>query len=253
MKMMRKVENANPMKIIELIEKIEEGITSSIRDYSFLYNEKEQSNLTKAFDKVKETLALIRKGNITIEELYIVLNYEDTLKPLIFKTWVYELEHGADFIYWFKKEKYKTFENAISTTFSNNDTDSFCGAKYGIAFDIKIDGFLGACNKDAATMIQDEEFLSIYTIGRTKDNQVINSYNLATPIITPKQVFDKVGNTYHSKHNEIILDAKFIKPKYAILLNDDISEFEKSLSEIYHIPVKKKEEDNIHSAVGVKK
>ncbi len=250
--MIRKIEQANPKKITELLEIIKEGIISAITDYSFLYNEQGQSILIRSLDYIKKALAIIREGNISLEELQKAFGYEEILKPLIFKTWEFESSRGAEFIYWFKTDNYKSFENAISTTFSNDSTDSFCGANYGIAFDITIDGFLGACNKDAATMMQDEQFLSIYTIGKTNDHQVINSYNLATPIITPKQVFDKKDNTYHSKHNEIILDARFIKPKYVIFLGDDISEFGQSLTEIYHIPVKKKEED-IYLKTGLAK
>ena len=240
--MIRKIEQANHKKITELLEIIKDGIVSSLTDYSFLYNEQEQSILIKALDDIKKVFTIIKDGNISLEELQKVFGYEEILKPLIFKSWEFESSRGAEFIYWFKTDNYKSFENAISTTFSNDFTDSFCGANYGIAFDITIDGFLGACNEDAATMMQDEKFLSIYTIGKTNDHQVINSYNLATPIITPKQVFDKKDNTYHSKHNEIILDARFIKPKYVVFLGDDISEFGQSLAEIYHIPVKNKKE-----------
>lgn len=250
--MIRKIEQANHKKITELLEIIKDGIVSSLTDYSFLYNEQEQSILIKALDDIKKVFTIIKDGNISLEELQKVFGYEEILKPLIFKSWEFESSRGAEFIYWFKTDNYKSFENAISTTFSNDFTDSFCGANYGIAFDITIDGFLGACNEDAATMMQDEKFLSIYTIGKTNDHQVINSYNLATPIITPKQVFDKKDNTYHSKHNEIILDARFIKPKYVVFLGDDISEFGQSLAEIYHIPVKNKKE-NINLEKGITK
>ena len=237
--MIRKIEQANHKKITELLEIIKDGIVSSLTDYSFLYNEQEQSILIKALDDIKKVFTIIKDGNISLEELQKVFGYEEILKPLIFKSWEFESSRGAEFIYWFKTDNYKSFENAISTTFSNDFTDSFCGANYGIAFDITIDGFLGACNKDAATMMQDEKFLSIYTIGKTNDHQVINSYNLATP-------------TYHSKHNEIILDARFIKPKYVVFLGDDISEFGQSLAEIYHISVKKKKE-NINLEKGITK
>ena len=191
--MIRKVEQANPIMITKLLEIIKEGIINAQTDYDFLYNEQELRLLVKARDDIKEALSKIKNGTITIEELQKSLNFEESLKPLIFKTWEFESSRGAEFIYWFKEDKYKSFENAISTTFSNDSTDSFCDANYGIAFDVTIDGFLGACNKDAATMIQESKYWSIYTIGKTSDNQVINSYNLATPIITPKQVFDRRG------------------------------------------------------------
>ena len=108
--MIRKIEQANHKKITELLEIIKDGIVSSLTDYSFLYNEQEQSILIKALDDIKKVFTIIKDGNISLEELQKVFGYEEILKPLIFKSWEFESSRGAEFIYWFKTDNYKSFE-----------------------------------------------------------------------------------------------------------------------------------------------
>ena len=90
-------------------------------------------------------------------------------------------------------------------------------------------------------MIETADKQSIYTIGKTAEGKVINSYNFATPIITPKQVFDKSDNTYMSKHNEIILDSRYIKPKSVIYTDENDIEIVKQISQRFNIPIEFKQ------------
>ena len=68
------------------------------------------------------------------------------------------------------------------------------------------------------------------------NDKVVNSYNLATPIITPKQATSESENTYQSKHNEIILDARYVIPIKIICIDDRFIDLAKSISEENNIP-----------------
>ena len=72
-----------------------------------------------------------------------------------------------------------------------------------------------------------------------EDERVVNSYNLSTPIITPKQTIDSKNNNYKSKHNEIILDAKFATPLEIVCIDDNYIDLAIELSNKYNIPFRK--------------
>jgi len=235
--MLRIVENATHNKIIELLLKINLGINSMINDYNNLYTKEELllfDNIIKMINKVIEK---VKNGTFYNKEIYQVLEYEDKLKPYIFKCWYYEVKNGCEYISWWHGNKIGDMPLIVSTTFSSDLKDTFCDYKSGICYEVFIDGFLGACDKDAATLIEDVSRQSLYTIGKTVDGRIVNSYNLATPIITPMQVFDKSNNNYQSKHNEIILDSRYIKPIRIVYTDDQNLEYVNLLSSKYNIPV----------------
>ena len=215
--------NVNNKLITKLIQKIIEGLESTLIDYSFLYNEKELKEILNCREKLQ--------NDSSIENVSMI---EEKLKPLIFRTWKYEAENGNNFIRWLKDGKYKKSMNIISCTFGDNYT--FCDSSIGIKYDVTSDGFIAACEKDAATIKEDESKASIYTLTKLKDGRVVNSYNFATPIITPKQIFSYKDNEYLSKHNEIILDSQYIIPIEVICLDDIYKEEAKKLSEELGIP-----------------
>lgn len=203
--------------IQKLSKKIIDGITSTLTDYAFLYTEEELKKIIS-----------YRNDLEIIKDLEPISYIEDTLKPLIFRTWDYENSKGNDFIHWLKKDKFNKNKKAISSTFGN--TDSFCDSVIGVRYAVNLDSFLGACEKDAATLIESSDKKSIYTIGELPNGEVINSYNLATPIITPKQVFSNNKNDYMSKHNEIILDGRYAIPTEIICINDDYNNVANEIS-----------------------
>ena len=188
------------------------------------------------FDEQKLKL---QNNTLDVEKLKASLEYEDALRQYAFRCWEYEFCNGGKYISWFKNDVLKDMPQVISSTFSREISDTFCDMRYGISYEVLADGFLGACNKDAATIICDSSQQSIYTIGELPDGRIVNSYNMATPIITPVQVFDKSTNTYQSKHNEIILDSRFIKPISAVYLDEADFDMVNQISVKYGIPIQK--------------
>ncbi len=237
--MLRVIEHANPNKITELFSKIHDGIISMILDYNFLYNHEE-------LDLIRNVLYLIDTENknkkYSVENIYKILSCEDYLKPLVYRCWEFENKYqNGKFISWFKNDTLGDMPQVISSTFSSNVKNTFCNARYGIQYDISIDGFLGACNKDAATIIEDPTKASIYTIGKTAEGKVINSYNLSTPIITPAQVLDTSTNEYRSKHNEVILDSRYIQPVCVIYTSSNDLDIVNNIASKYNIPTQLEE------------
>lgn len=221
--------NINNNYISKIIEKVLSGITSIINDYSFLFNELE---LKKLIDS-SNILSNIKNESIE-RQIAMVSFIEEEIKPYAFRCFSYE--KNGSFISWLKDDNLKDNLTIVSSTFSSEMNTTFCDSKIGIKYDVPIDGFIAACEKDAATLVETSDKKSIYTIGET-NGKVINSYNLATPIITPKQVFDSSNNSYMSKHNEIILNPKFIKPISVICLDNSCMDIAKSISEKYGIPI----------------
>lgn len=240
---MRIVENANPNIIVKLLENIISGIKSMIEDYTSLYSEEEIVLLESTLRVLNWNKEKVESGQYSNEEIREVLECENILKPLAFRCFVSEYNEGGRYISWLKEDKLKENPKVISSTFSKQFEDTFCDMRYGISYEVSIDGFLGACNKDAATIIEDKS-PSLYTIGKLSDQRVVNSYNLATPIITPIQVFDKNSNDYKSKHNEIILDSRYIRPKSVVYMDENDLEMVNLIGLKYGINIEKVEKDN---------
>ena len=133
-----------------------------------------------------------------------------------------------------KNDKINLSNPVISATFGN--VDSFCNAVIGVKYKVNIDAFIGACEKDAATVIEDKSKKSIYTIMDLDNEKVVNSYNLATSIITPKQTINAEDNTYLSKHNEVLLDRRYAIADKIICIDEKYNDLAKSISLEYDIP-----------------
>lgn len=104
-----------------------------------------------------------------------------------------------------KRKKFITF----ATLSSKDDITSFCDSDFGIEYAISYKALIGALNKDGATLIEDKDRQNEYTL-TILNGKAINSYNGATKIITPLQLLDQSDNNYRSKHNELILDSRYI-------------------------------------------
>lgn len=224
-------EKINNNLIDRLISKVLSGIANILENYSFLFTEEEIKKLMNSAGILSNT-----KNESVERKISIVGVVEESLKPYAFRCFAYEKEHGGSFISWLKDDNLKEDLTIVSSTFSSDNDITFCDSKVGIKYDVPIDGFIAACEKDAATLVETSDRKSIYTVGEI-GNKVINSYNFATPIITPGQVFDSSNNSYMSKHNEMILDAKSIRPVSVICLDDSCIEIAKSISEKYGIPM----------------
>lgn len=224
-------ENINNNYIGKVIRKVMYGINSILENYPFLFNEEELNRLISSCD----ILSGVQSESVE-RQINVVSVIEEALKPYAFRCFAYEKEHGSSFVSWLKDDNLKEDLTIVSSTFSNSNDITFCDSKVGIKYDVPIDGFIAACEKDAATLVETSDRRSIYTVGEV-GTKVINSYNFATPIISPKQVFDSSNNEYISKHNEMILDAKSIKPIGVICLDDSCIAIAKSISEKYGIPI----------------
>lgn len=184
------------MNIKDLKNKQIYELTSSLlKDYGHLL-EKEDI----------EQINLATNNDLQLEEK------EKILLPIVKKVWDKELESGNYVVIsWNKAAKPPKRDDIVFATLSTKDNIvSFCDACDGIEYEISFDALIGALECDAATLIEDASKEGDYTIGRIND-KVINSYNGATRLITPKQLLDSSHNTYKSKHNELILNSHLIK------------------------------------------
>ena len=147
------------------------------------------------------------------EDLEIIKNYqnnEDNLLKIAKKIWDYELSTNEYLVISWNKYSFEKKKRGIvfATISKKDDINAFCNLDNGTIYEITYEAIIGALNKDGATIFEDKE--NEYTIGKIND-KYINSYNGATKLITPKQLIDQSENNYHSKYNELILDATKIK------------------------------------------
>ena len=144
------------------------------------------------------------------DDLEIIKKGQTDLTNIAKKIWNYELNTNEYVIIsWNKYATNKEKKSIVFATISKRDQiNAFCDLSEGTIYEITYDAIIGALNKDGATLFEDYE--NEYTIGKIND-KFINSYNGATKLITPKQLIDQSENNYHSKYNELILDATKIK------------------------------------------
>lgn len=187
-------------KTDELLDIFDRTLSEMITYYSDLYTEDE----LKLFVNYK--FKINKMSNISIEE---IRNIENSLKEFVHRIWDFELKNGKKLISWLKNDEYVnkdlTFCNLI-----DDDFNSFCNCGLGIRYNISNNAIIGALYKDGATLLENKE-PGFFTIGKVGE-KVINSYNRATPIITPSIVLKDDSNNYFTKYNEVILDSKYIIP-----------------------------------------
>ena len=184
------------MNIIELREKqIYDVAKSLLNDYGHLLSGED-----------------VEKINLISDDKDDIKEREKLLTPIVKKIWDEELKSGNYIVVsWNKRVNAPSRNNVTFATLSTrDDVISFCDSDVGIEYEISYDALFGALPKDGATIIEDISRKGPYTIGELGD-KVINSYNGATRLITPKQLLDTSQNTYMSKHNELILNSKMIK------------------------------------------
>lgn len=233
------ITKANVQKYTSNIITELESIIDNYLKIENLYSSEEIDKIITALNLFKNAQIIINQtDNVNdLEELINKLfSVEESLKEISFKAWDYEKENGCKFISWLKDNKYDKNKKLIFSTFDNNYDNTFCGSDLGIEYKVNANGFIGANNRDGATLIQDENTESIYTIGKI-DGKCINSYNMSTMIVSPKTVMNSSENNYQSKHNEIILDNNFVTPSSIICLNKSLEKEAEELSSILNIPV----------------
>ena len=178
------------MNIIELREKqIYDVAKSLLNDYGHLLSREDV-----------EKINLVSDSNDDIKER------EKLLAPIVEKIWDEELKSGNYIVVsWNKRVNAPSRNNVTFATLSTRDNViSFCDSDVGIEYEISYDALFGALPKDGATIIEDISRKGPYTIGELGD-KVINSYNGATKLITPKQLLDT------SQNDKLILNSKMIK------------------------------------------
>lgn len=170
---------------------------SLLNDYTEILSKEEQETIKKIL------------GELLLNEYD--QKFEFPLLQILEKVWTIELESGEYFIISWNKY-FNPKENGPITFATLNTKEflsSFCNMQEGILYKITWDSIIAACPKDGATLIEEEDKESEYTIGKIGD-KVINSYNKATRLVTPRQLIDSEHNNYPSKHNELILNTKHI-------------------------------------------
>ena len=220
---MRKDKNSSAFIIHRLCAILLKSIRSMIYDYSFLYSVEELSLLRIMLEKISNS-----------QDVDTINLVEKELKEFAFRTWEYEEKSESHFIHWLKSENLNTSNPTISTTFG--DVEPFCNSVVGIRYKTNKDGFLGACEKDAGVVVEENSNQSIYTIKVLEDGRVVNSYNLGTPIMTPKMAMDTRNNDYKSRHNEILLDARIAVPIDVICIDKRYEDLAENVSQKYGIP-----------------
>ncbi len=173
---------------------IYELINSLIKDYAFLLSEEDRTTIDECLD---EDGPYNKKSTL--------------LEPIVAKIWDHELQSDQYAIISWNKNVNGPNRSLVTfaTISQRDDLITFCDAQEGLEYAITYDSILGALAKDAATVIEDISRKNEFTIATIND-KVINSYNGATRLITPKQLLDSSNNDYRSKHNELILDSKKI-------------------------------------------
>ena len=223
----------NNKNLSKLVKNILEGVESILFDYHFLFNEDELKIIVDT-----------RKELEYEDDIERISNIENKLKEYAFRTWQYEVEQGNSFIAWLKDGNIRANKEVVSATFGTTEYP-FCGSELGIKYKVDMNAFIAACPKDAATVIESSDKKSAFTIEELPNDRVINSYNFATPIMTPKQVLDQSNNDYKTKYNEIILDGRYAKPIGIVCLNDVYSDIANLISSEYGIPVDTIKNDKI--------
>ena len=240
-----KLSNNEIKNVVSLFNLFITSIDNVFENYKILYRDDELKYLQEIQSKIYDILSHIQNHNDYDEIMNKIkegLALESILKAYIFRCWEHEINEGARLISWFKSDKIGKMPIFISCTLLPGDVkeyNTFCQSRYGIAYDLCLEGFLGACSKDAATILVNESLKNIFSIGESETSQIVNSYNLATPVMTPKMILSDDNNDYPSKHNEIILDSRFVKPKSVVYSNEEDLVMVHKLSELYNIPLEK--------------
>ncbi len=157
----------------------------------------------------EEEINFIKK---TIQNNTFNLEGVNKLALIAEKIWNNELASGEYLVVSWSKYAGQKRKNFITFATLNlkDDITSFCDSEFGIEYAISYKALIGALNKDGATLIEDESHQNDYTLA-VLNGKAINSYNGATKIITPLQLLDQTDNNYPSKHNELILDSRYIR------------------------------------------
>lgn len=244
--MARKYNNENKETVIKYINKLIANLESIINNYSQIYTKEELSLILSSkisLEKIHQDILLSVNLTDYLETINGVFDLENSLKDLIYKAWLYEESKGYSFISWLKDDKYVDGKEIIYSTFSCDFENNFCDSIIGIKYKVEPDGFIGASEIDGATIILNSDEECIYTIGSVNGCS-INSYNFATKIPSPKLIMDSSMNKYQSKHNEIILNGKYIKPIEIICLSSIGKEIAEELSVKLNVPVSYLEKSN---------
>lgn len=244
--MTRRYNNENKEAVQKYYNKLINNISSIIESYSNIYTQEELDLLKKSrilLSNMYDSFSLDGSDKLHMDRLQEVFKIEDELKDLIFKAWIYEENNGYNFISWLKDDKYQEGKTLVFATFSNNYDESFCESSIGIKYKVDSKGFIGASEIDGATILLNSDETSLYTIANI-DGKSINFYNTATKIPSPKLITGCVNNKYQSKHNEIILDSRFIKPVEVICLSEASYSIASALADKLGIPLKYQSKSN---------
>ena len=238
--MMRRYNNEKIETVEKYINRLIENTDDIINNYLKLYSNDELTVLLNAkllFERTADELLNLDDIKNHVDLINNVFETEESIKSLTFRTWEYENKNGKSFISWLKDDKYQDGKKLVFSTFNEEGKDVFCDSSVGIKYDVDINGFIGATEIDGATIMLDSNESCLYTIANINDKS-INSYNMATMIASPNIVINNLNNKYQSKHNEIILDNRYIKPIEIVYNNELSKQIAEDLSIKLNVPLK---------------
>lgn len=191
------------MNVCEIRKKqVNEVIHYLLSHYKELFNDDEIKNINNISCLV---------DSVSYNEM------ERSLSNYVKRTWDHDLNSGEYIVVTWNKNV--TPPNRSYITFATigkpDDIVPFCNSVDGTILDISYDAIIGGCVKDGATLVEDLSHENNFTIYKSKNN-VINSYNCSTRLITAKQMIMLEKSNYKSLHNELVLDSSkiYFKEKY---------------------------------------
>lgn len=191
------------MNVCEIRKKqVNEVIHYLLSHYKELFNDDEIKNINNISCLV---------DSVSYNEM------ERLLSNYVKRTWDHDLNSGEYIVVTWNKNV--TPPNRSYITFATigtpDDIVPFCNSVDGTILDISYDAIIGGCVKDGATLVEDLSHENDFTIYKSKNN-VINSYNCSTRLITAKQMIMLEKSNYKSLHNELVLDSSkiYFKEKY---------------------------------------
>ncbi len=192
------------MKILEIRKNQILELCKYLRnEYDYILTNSELEEIIKIYDNLEK---------IDIIDFNLINMSTTFLLPIVQRVWEEELNSNEYIVISWNKHANKIQQSPVTfaTLSRKNNIISFCGLTEGTEYEINFSSLIGCLNKDGATLIEDESKRNEFTIASI-GNKVINSYNGATKLITPKQLLEQTNNDYHTNYNELILDSALIK------------------------------------------
>lgn len=218
----------------DLVRQFSSCLETMLATYSFLFSKEEEISLIESLKSVKFYLNnKFLNEEEQLDYLKNLMTLEDLLKPFVLRCWQSDFEKGSQAISWLKDDQYRKKDTVISASLTTeNSFNIFCDGLIGLSYKLDSNSYLGALPRDAAVVVNTGEG-SIYSLMSNED-YVIDSYGMATPIITPYEI---ARDMQEGKYCEIVLDARYAVPTSIVYFRDDDYDMAESLAQQLNLPI----------------